>query len=98
MPVSFSVTQPHELGRMEAKRRVDKGIDALTDKMGLRDTWTDNVATITGSGQSAGITGTATVRNHGVDVTLNVPDERAQYASIYEANLRNWLKDILAKG
>lgn len=97
MAVSFSVTEPHELGRMEAKRRVDKGIDALTDKMGLQDSWTDNVATITGSGQSAGITGTATVRNHGVDVTLHVPDDKVQYASIYEANLKNWLKDILSK-
>ena len=97
MGVSFTVTQPHELGRMEAKRRVDKGINERFDKLGLTDTWTDNVATLTGSGRSEGVTGTATVRNHGVDVTINVPDHRVQYAGIYEQNLRNWLAEILAK-
>jgi hypothetical protein len=97
MGMSFTVTQPHELGRMEAKRRIDRGINETLEKWGLIDTWTDNVATLTGSGKSSGVTGTATVRNHGVDVTINVPDDKLHLASLYESETKAWLTSVLAK-
>lgn len=96
MGVSFTLTQPHELGRMEAKRRIDKGIDNTLEKWGLVDTWTDNVATLTGTGKSSGVTGTATIRNHGVDLTINVPDDKLDRAALYESEAKRWLAEVLA--
>jgi hypothetical protein len=80
---------------MEAKRRIDKGIDEMADRMGLVETWNDNVMTLSGSGESNGIFGTATVRNNGVDVSINVPVDLEPYAEIYRTNLVNWLIELL---
>lgn len=91
MPVELKVIHPHALGRMEAKRRIDKGVDELVDRLGLVEKWTDNVATLTGSGQSEGFVGTATVRNNNVEVVLSIPDARAEYVPIYRTNLENAL-------
>lgn len=95
MAVEISVVHPHVLGRMEAKRRVDKGIDEMANRMGLVETWNDNVMTLSGSGESHGIFGTATVRNNSVDVVINVPDDLQPYASIYRTNIENFLIEIL---
>lgn len=95
MAAEVKVKHFHAHGKSEAKRRVDKGIDEVADRMGLIETWDGNVMTLKGSGQSNGLSGRAEVRADVVVVELNVPDDLAPYADIYRVNLENFLIGIL---
>jgi hypothetical protein len=95
MAAEVKVKHFHALGKSEAKRRVDKGIDEVVDRMGLIETWEGNVMTLKGSGQSNGLAGRAEVREDVVVVELDVPDDLAPYADIYRVNVENFLIGIL---
>lgn len=95
MAAEVKVKHYHKLGKSEAKRRVDKGIDEVVDRMGLIETWEGNVMTLKGSGESHGLSGRAEVREEVVIVELNVPNDLAPYADIYRTNVENFLIGIL---
>lgn len=100
MGIQIAVTQPHSLGRMEAKQRIAEKTTALIAQhpdWGLSGSWTDNVYNYTASsGLPAGSSGAISVRNNQVDMTMTVPDQHAAYVDMIRQSMQSKLANALS--
>lgn len=93
------VNIPHELGRAEARRRIDEGAGRLTSQIGavgdLKQAWTgDTLAfSLVAIGQT--VTGTIEVLDREVRLEVNLPGIFAMIAGKVKGRLRDQAQILL---
>lgn len=97
-PVSVSI--PHELGRAEARRRIDEGVGRLMSQVGgvgeLTRTWEGDILrfSLVAIGQS--VSGTIDVRDREVLLEILLPGIFAMVANKMKGRLRDEAQLMLA--
>lgn len=92
MAFQISLTQPHSLGKMEAKRRCEATVAELAAKWGFSTSWVDNVCTGTGMGMKIVLT----VRVKNADLVMDLPDTYDSQKDIIEDKARHKLATTLS--
>jgi putative polyhydroxyalkanoate system protein len=86
------VNIPHELGRAEARRRIDEGIGRLTSQLGavgeIKRTWTGDTLAFSLQAIGQAVTGTIDVQDHEVRLEIELPGIFAMVANKLKGRLR----------
>lgn len=91
MASHLSFSQPHSLGKMEAKRRCEATAAELAAQWGFSIYWVDNVCTGTGLGMKIVLT----VRAKSADCVMDLPDTYDSQVSVIEDKSRYKLATTL---
>ncbi|RAK68630.1 polyhydroxyalkanoic acid system family protein [Phenylobacterium kunshanense] len=90
-PVVVSI--PHELGRAEARRRIDEGVERLTGQIGavgeLRKAWAGDVLSFSLQAIGQMVTGTIAVGERDVRLEINLPGIFAMIAGKVKGRLQS---------
>jgi hypothetical protein len=90
-PVSVSI--PHELGRAEARRRIDEGVGRLTAQIGavgeIKKTWEGDLMRFSLQAIGQTVTGTIDIREHEVLLEVYLPGIFAMIANKVKGRLRD---------
>ena len=86
------VSIPHQLGRAEARRRIDNGMDQLVGQLGaigeLKQTWTDDVLRFSLVAVGQTVTGQVAVEEHEVRLEIVLPGVFGLIANRIQGRLR----------
>ena len=86
------VNIPHELGRAEARRRIDEGVGRLTSQIGavgeLQKTWEGDTLAFSLQAIGQTVTGTIAVLDHEVRLEVHLPGIFAMIANKVKGRLR----------
>lgn len=98
----ITVTIPHELGRAEARRRIDDGFASLTQHMGaaagvLSKTWTGDRLSFGLSALGQRISGTIDVEDAAVRLEVLLPNLLAMMADKMKGRLKKEGQLLLEK-
>jgi putative polyhydroxyalkanoate system protein len=87
------VNIPHELGRAEARRRIDEGVSRLTSQMGavgeVRRTWQGDTLAFSMQAIGQTVSGTIAVQDQDVRLEVELPGIFAMVANQLKGRLRN---------
>jgi len=87
------VTIPHELGRAEARRRIEEGVGRLTSQIGavgdVKQTWTGDTLAFSLQAIGQTVTGTIGVGEREVRLEVQLPGIFGMIASKVKGRLRN---------
>jgi putative polyhydroxyalkanoate system protein len=102
MSKAIAVTIPHELGRAEARRRVDKGFASFSQHMGattavLSRTWTGDQLSFTFAALGQGISGTIDVGDAAIRLEVLLPNLLAMVAGRVKGRLKEQGQLLLEK-
>ena len=90
-PVSVSI--PHELGKAEARRRIDEGVGRLTAQIGavgeIKQAWEGDLMRFSLQAIGQTVTGTIDIREHEVLLEVYLPGIFAMIANKVKGRLRN---------
>lgn len=90
-PVVVSI--PHELGRAEARRRIENGVGQLTSQIGavgeLKQAWKDDVLHFSVHAIGQTVTGTIAVEDREARVEVMLPGIFAMIANKVKGRLRD---------
>lgn len=90
-PVVVSI--PHELGRAEARRRIDEGVGRLTAQIGavgeIRQVWEGDVLRFSLHAIGQTVTGTIDVQEHEARLEVHLPGVFAMIANKVKGRLRD---------
>ncbi|MEW5684363.1 MAG: polyhydroxyalkanoic acid system family protein [Pseudomonadota bacterium] len=90
-PVVVSI--PHELGRAEARRRIEQGVGQLTSQIGavgeLRQAWEGDVLRFSLQAIGQTVTGTIDVADREVRLEVHLPGIFAMIANKVKGRLRS---------
>jgi len=90
-PVSVSI--PHELGKAEARRRIDEGVGRLTAQIGavgeIKQAWEGDVMRFSLQAIGQTVTGTIDIREHEVLLEVYLPGIFAMIANKVKGRLRD---------
>lgn len=96
-PVVVSI--PHDLGRAEARRRIEEGVERLTGQMGavgeLRQSWTADVLSFSLQAIGQTVTGTIAVAEGEVRLEVNLPGIFAMIAGKVRGRLQTEGRNLL---
>ena len=97
-PVVVSI--PHELGRAEARRRIDEGVGRLTSQIGgvgeLTRAWEGDILRFSLAAIGQTVSGTIDVRDREVRLEILLPGIFAMVAGKLKGRLRNEAQLLLA--
>lgn len=85
----IQMTHTHNLGKEEAKKKVNELFDAFSSRFGIRTNWNGDVITLQGSG----FDGTAKVTDKDVDVSVSL----GLMVSAFKGQVESGLKAELEK-
>ena len=87
------LTLPHELGRAEARRRIEAGVDRLIRQFGpaadLKRTWTDDILQFSVVAVGQTVSGLIEVADREVRLEVNLPGILALMAGKVKGRLRD---------
>lgn len=90
-PVSVSI--PHELGKAEARRRIDEGVGRLTGQIGavgeIKQAWEGDLMRFSLQAIGQTVTGTIDIREHEVLLEVYLPGIFAMIANKVKGRLRD---------
>jgi len=90
-PVVVSI--PHELGKAEARRRIDEGVGRLTAQIGavgeIKQVWEGDLMRFSLQAIGQTVTGTIDVREHEVLLEVHLPGIFAMIANKVKGRLRD---------
>ena len=90
-PVSVSI--PHELGKAEARRRIDEGVGRLTAQIGavgeIKQAWEGDLMRFSLQAIGQTVTGTIDIREHEVLLEVYLPGIFAMIANKVKGRLRD---------
>ncbi|WP_411288814.1 polyhydroxyalkanoic acid system family protein [Phenylobacterium sp.] len=93
MSKAVTVTIPHELGRAEARRRIDEGFGQLAGHLGgapgaLNKTWEGDVLRFSLTAMGQAISGVIDVADHAVKLEVLLPNFLAMIAGKVKGKLQ----------
>lgn len=92
MSKAVVVSIPHELGRAEARRRIDEGVGRLTSQIGpigeIQQTWEGDTLRFSVQAIGQTVTGTIEVQEHEARLEVYLPAIFAMIASKVQGRLR----------
>lgn len=87
------VNIPHELGRAEARRRIDEGVDRMIQQIGavgeIKRSWVGDVLNFTVNAIGQSVTGTVAVEDREVRLEVHLPGILAMIANKVKGRLRD---------
>lgn len=87
------VTIPHELGRAEARRRIDEGIGSLTAQIGavgeIKQAWDGDVMRFSLQAIGQTVTGTIDIQDREARLEVHLPGIFAMIANKVKGRLRD---------
>ena len=87
------VNIPHELGRAEARRRIDEGVTNLTGQIGamgeVKRTWQGDTLIFSMQAIGQTVTGNIAVADHDVRLEVDLPGIFAMVANKLKGRLQN---------
>ena len=90
-PVSVSI--PHQLGKAEARRRIDEGVGRLTAQIGavgeVKQAWEGDLMRFSLQAIGQTVTGTIDIREHEVLLEVYLPGIFAMIANKVKGRLRD---------
>jgi putative polyhydroxyalkanoate system protein len=90
-PVVVSI--PHELGRAEARRRIEEGVGRLTGQLGvvgdLKQSWQGDTLSFSLNAIGQTVTGTIGIADKDVRLEVHLPGIFAMIANKVKGRLRN---------
>ena len=93
------ITLPHELGRAEARRRIEAGVDRLIGQLGpaadLKRSWTDDTLQFSVVAVGQTVSGRIEVADHEVRLEVNLPAIFALIAGKVKGRLRDQAQILL---
>ena len=93
------LTLPHALGRAEARRRIDAGVDQLIGQLGpaadLKRSWTDDILTFSVVAVGQTVSGLIEVADQEVRLEVNLPGIFALIAGKVKGRLRDQAQILL---
>ena len=99
-PVVVSI--PHELGRAEARRRIDEGVERLTAQLGavgeVKRAWTGDTLAFSLLAIGQTVTGTIAVEEREVRLEVQLPGIFAMGANKLKGRLRDEGERLLLPG
>jgi putative polyhydroxyalkanoate system protein len=101
MTKAVTVTIPHELGRAEARRRIEAGFDDLSRHLGglggVSKTWEGDRLNFAFAAMGQAIAGTVDVADHGIRLEILLPNLLAIMAGKLKGRLQKEGQLLLAK-
>src|SRR4051812_23237805 len=106
-PVSVSI--PHSLGKVEARKRIETGFGQLRNQMSgglsgalgsmvkFQETWEGDRLSFVGTGLGQKISGRLDVRENAVDIQLDLPEILAALADRITGKLKTEGQKLLEK-
>ena len=108
MPRPVTVTIPHNLGKDEARRRIEEGFGRMKQQvasglgpmgsmLSFDQRWEGDVLHFNGSGMGQKMTGRLDVRGDGVEIQLDLPEMLAALADKIMGKLKTEGQKLLEK-
>jgi putative polyhydroxyalkanoate system protein len=97
---NVTVSIPHQLTRAEAKRRIQEGVAKLHQQGGsplsnLKETWTDDTLTFSGSALGQTFTGRLFVEDQAVRIEVALPAFFSMLADVLKPTIEQRAKQLL---
>src|SRR5262249_32296983 len=103
-----SVTIPHNLGKVEARRRIDEGfgkmqqqmasgLGAMGSMLSFKQSWEGDQLNFEGGALGQKMTGRIDVRDDAVDIQIDLPDMLAAIADKVVGKLKSEAQILLEK-